>query len=205
MNKQKKQQNFQSDNFFEAFRDLGNQAVKTGRDAAAGIAGDMARQVLPGSGIGSMSGELKPNQPLSFEQEFQRREEEARRKEFAHLEYARRQEMLVFSRKQEEIKTQIEAIQEELKKLVGEAVGLAQEVEMAVEQSIVDPGVYHLNFFDKLRQTLILLRKKVADSHTWMHTVNSRSKQRSFFWAQVGQSGTKFMLSQERYMSTQAG
>lgn len=204
MNKPKKQQNYQSDSFFEAFRELGSQTARAGRKAAASIAGDMVRQVTPGLNQ-PMSGELRPNQPFSLEDEIRRREQAAVREERSRLQQIHRKEELIFSRKQEEIKREIEAIQEELKKLIGEATGLAQEMEIALEQNVVEPGVYHLNFFDKLRQLLILLRKKVADSHTWMHTVNSRSEHRSFFWGQVGKSGTKFMLSQERYMSTQAG
>jgi hypothetical protein len=206
MNKPKKQQTYQSDSFFEALRELGDQTAKSGKDAAAGIASDMVHQVTPG-GLHSqpVSGELRPNQAILIEEEIRRREEDARRKERTHFEYVRRQEKLVYSKKQEEVKLQIQAIQEELKTLIGEASGLAHEVEVAVEQAVVEPGIYHFNFFDKLRQLLILLRKKIADSKTWMHAVNTRAKQRSFYWAQVGKSGTKFLLSQERYMSTQAG
>lgn len=206
MNKPKKQQNYQSDNFFEAFRDLGNQTAKTGIDAMQGLADDMWQQLQPGKGpTQPISGELRPNRSSSLEEELLRREEEARRSERAHFEHVRRQEQMVFSRKEQELKAQIAAIQDELKKLIGEAGGLVQEVELAVEQTIVEPGVYHLNFFDRLRQLIILLRKKVADSKTWMHTVNAKAQRRSYFWGQVGKSGTKFLLSQERYMSTQAG
>jgi len=206
MNKPKTQQTYQSDNFFEAFRELGNQTAKTGSGLFADTAADMLSQLTGGSPIHQpLSGELRPNQSLDIEAEIRLREVESIQQERLHLQHLRRQEQLVYSKKQEEIKLQIKAIQDELKKLVGEAAGLAQEVEVAVEQVVVEPGIYHLNFFDKLRQTLLLLRKKIADSRTWMHTVNLRAKQRSFFWAQVGQSGTKFMLSQERYMSTQAG
>lgn len=206
MNKKKQKQAYQSDSFFEALRELGNQTAKSSKDAVSGIGSDMVRQVTPGGLTRQpISGEIRPNESFSIEEEIIRRVEERRRQERAHFEYVRRQEKLVFSRKQEEIKAQITAIQEELKKLIGEAAGLAQEVEVAVEQAVVEPGVYHLNFFYKLRQLLILLRKKIADSKTWMHQVNTRSKRRSFYWAQVKKSGTKFLLSQERYMSTQAG
>lgn len=187
MTNQKTKQNYLSDNFFEAIRDLGTKSSKKPASKKP------------------LSGEIQPNQFQDFEAQLLERERQTRAKERTHFEYVKRQERLVFSRKQEEIKAQIEAIQEELKKLIEEAGGLAQEVEVAVEQVVVNPGVYHLNFFDKLRQLMILLRKKVADSKTWMHATNSRAKSRSFFWGQVGKSGTKFLLSQERYMSTQAG
>ena len=206
MNKPKAQQPYQSDNFFEAFRELGNQTVRTGRDGIADTAMDMVSQIATGTVRHQpLSGELRPNQPIDIEEEILRREEEAVQKERLHFQHVRRQEELVYSRKEEEIKLEMKAVQDELKKLIGEASGLSQEVEIAVEQVVVEPGKYHFNFFHKLRQTLVLLRKKIADSQTWMHSVNSRAQARSFFWSQVGKSGTKYMLSQERYMSTQAG
>lgn len=204
----KKQQNYKSDTFFEAFRDLGELGQQTARtlknDLLKGTVADAWNDMLHGESS-RKSGELRPYQPLEFPDELSRHELEARNRERHQLIQLRRKEQLVYSRKREEIERQIKAIQEELKKILGETSELAQEFEVAVEQVIVEPGVYHLNFFDKLRQLLILLRKKISDSKTWMHTTNVRSKQRSFYWGQVVQSGTKFLLSQERYMSTQAG
>jgi len=206
MNKPKTQQTYRSDNFFEAFRELGNQTAKTGGNLISDTAADIVTQLSGGiPKHKQFSGELRPNQFLDIETEIRRRNEESIQKERLHFQHLRRQEQLVYSRKQEEIRLQIKAIQEELKKVIVEAAGLAKEIEVAAIQEVVDPGVYHLNFFDKLREMLVLLRKKIADSRTWMHTVNVRAKQRSFFWAQVGASGTKFMLSHERYMATQAG
>lgn len=202
--KTKQNQNYRSDNFLEAFRELGKQTANTAKDAVTGVASDVANQ-LSGKSPNQPSGEFNQNQSFNFEQQLLNREKESLKKARIHHEQIRRQEKLVFSRKEEQIKAQISAIQEELKKLIKEAVGLAQEVEVAVEQSIVNPGIYHLTFFDKLRQLLILLRKKVHDSRTWMHQVNARSASRKGYWGKVKQSGTKFMLSQERYMSTQAG
>lgn len=206
MNKGKKPTPYQSDTFFEAFRELGRQTSKSGVDALSDIGSDVVSQVLPGAQPrGSISGELRPNEAVSLEAELRRREAEAVRSERAHLQKVRRQEQLVFSRKERELRRQIEAIQEELRKIISEASDFASEMEVAVEQTVVEPGVYHLNFFERLRQLIVLLRRKIVDSRTWMHTVNQRASKRSYFWAQVGRSGTKFLLSQERYMSTQAG
>ena len=147
MNKPKTQTNYQSDNFFEAFRELGNQTVRNGADAVTDAASDVISQISTFAQRQPVSGELRPGQSLDIETEIRRREEDAIRSERMHFQHLRRQEQLVYSRKQEEIKLQINAIQEELKKLIGEAAGLAAEVEVAVEQMVVNPGVYHINFF----------------------------------------------------------
>jgi uncharacterized phage-associated protein len=92
-----------------------------------------------------------------------------------------------------------------LKNLAVATKDLVQEVEKATKIEPVDPGLYHLNFFEKLKQTIITLRKKIEDSANWLALFNQRSKKKNYYWSQVRKSGTKFMLSQERYMATQAG
>jgi hypothetical protein len=117
----------------------------------------------------------------------------------------RRQEQLVFSRKEQETQLQIKSILEELKKLVDSTQNLTKEVEIAAKQVPVEPGVYHLSFFEKLRQAIVLFKKRIEESATWLAAFNQKAKRRNYYWAQVRKSGTKFMLSGERYMSTSAG
>ncbi len=117
----------------------------------------------------------------------------------------RRQEFLVFSQKEETRRKEIITLQEELQKLVEEIQDVSQEVDTAVSQQLVNPGIYHANFFDKLRQLIKLLRQRVHDSRTWLATFNQRAQAKLGYWGQVQTSGTKFMLSQERYMVTQTG
>lgn len=118
----------------------------------------------------------------------------------------RPQENLIFSQKEKEVTRQIEAILAELAKLaktVNET--LTSEIKNVVSTPVVTPGVYHLNFFEKIKQTLILLRKKVEHAATWAAEGNRRSKKMGYYRAQVQKSGTKFMLSQERTTATQTG
>ena len=82
---------------------------------------------------------------------------------------------------------------------------LSGEVKKATLQAVVEPGTYHETFFDRIRKLIELARKKLAESETWMQIFNNRSQKRSHYWGQVKKSGTKYMLSQERYMATQVG
>jgi len=151
-------------------------------------------------------GELKPNQTISLEEKNKiiRKERLFRQiqKEFWDL---KGQEKVLFNQKERKTKLQIEALQEELKKLAASTKNLTKEVEVAAIQVPVEPGVYHLNFFEKLKQLLVSLKKKIDESATWLAALNQRTEKRNYYWAQVRKSGTKFMLSQERYMSTQLG
>lgn len=192
-----------TNNFLEALRDLGNGIVDSAvDDVAKGVPREAYSQVMGKK----KSGELKPNQTLDLKEIAQAVPQEKPtfdfQREFLSI---RRQEKLVWTRAEQETKLQIAAVLEELKKLASSTKLLAKEVEVAAKQVPVEPGVYHLNFFEKLRKTIILLRKKIDESATWLSAVNHRAKRRNYYWAQVKKSGTKFLLSQERYMATQAG
>lgn len=181
-----------SDNFLEVLRELGEGTIDTAVDQITGR---------------KRSGELKPEETIELEH-FAR--EAVEREKFAQefeqeILGLRRQEKLVYTKEQQEIKLQVKAIQDELKKLAQSTQGLAKEVEIAAKQAPVEPGVYHLTFFERLRQIIVQFRQRIDDSRTWLAAFNQRAKRRNYYWAQVRKSGTKFMLSAERYMSTQAG
>lgn len=189
-----------SDSFLEALRDLGGGVADSlVHDVAGGIAQEGVNQLT-----GQSKGELKPNQPVNLEElkKTQEKQTFSIQQEYLNI---RQQEKLVFSQTEQEIKLQIKVVLEELKKLSRSTENLAKEVKVASEQAPVDPGIYHLSFFEKLRQTLILLKKQIDESATWLAAFNQKTKRRNYYWAQVRKSGTKFMLSQERYMATQAG
>ncbi|MBN1263366.1 MAG: hypothetical protein JW991_03330 [Candidatus Pacebacteria bacterium] len=117
----------------------------------------------------------------------------------------RSQERSVHRQQEQEAQLQIEGIRGELLKLAQTTEELAKEVKIAAIQAPVAPGVYHLNFLDRLRAFIIFMRKNIAESRHWLAMCNQRSKKKSHYWQQVKKSGSKFMLSQERYMATQAG
>lgn len=181
-----------SDNFLEILRELGEGAIDTTVDQVTGR---------------KRSGELKPKETIELEQ-FARETVEKERfaREFEQeILGLRRQEKLVYTKEQQEIKLQVKAIQEELKKLASSTQGLAKEVEIAAKQVPVEPGTYHLTFFEKLRQAIVEFRQKIEDSRTWLTAFNQRGKRRSYYWFHYKKSGTKFSLSPERYMATSAG
>lgn len=192
-----------SDSFLEALRDLGGGVVDSVvHDVVGGTAEEAFDQIT-----GKKSGELKPNQSLRIDE--LARAEEIREKKAWDFQQdfldIRKQEKLIWTRKERETQMQIAAILEELKKLAQATENLAKEVEVAAAEAPVDPGVYHLSFFERLRETIILFKKKIEESATWLAAINQKCKKRNYYWAQVRKSGTKFLLSQERYMSTQAG
>lgn len=206
--KRNKKRPISSDNFLEALRDLGSDVIdSTIHDVVEGTAESAVDQIR-GRKPEKASGTLSPNETIDLGKITSREEEtrERLRRQFTQ-EHAdlRRQEKLLFTRQEQEVKLQIKAIQEELKKLAESTQGLAEEVKVATMQASVEPGVYHLTFLERLKQAIQFFRKGIEDSKTWLALANQRAKKRSYYWAQVRKSGTKFMLSSERYMATSAG
>lgn len=205
--KPKKTASSKPTNFIEALKDFKGGFKKQTKDATFGVAGSAVDQ-LTGFGKPPMqpeSGDLTPDRPFNFAEFLKSRETQIKQQERLKYERRRQEEHLVFSRKQEETKLQIKALQEEIKKLADSTQGLSVEVKKAAFQAVVDPGTYHVSFFERLRKIIQFVRKQIVDSRSWLETMNNRSKKRSYYWCHVKKSGTKFMLSQERYMATQVG
>lgn len=205
-NSSKRRKTTKVDGFLEAFKSIGGSlsgSVK--EDVLRGTAQSAADQVFNRRAPLAKSGTLTPDQKLDFEKIIDQEKRETREVIRGFYERSRREEKLVFSRKEEAIKIQIKALREEIKQLIKTTDGVTQEVEKVALEEVVTPGTYHLNFFEKIRSLLSLARKRIEESRTWLSLWKSRAKRRNYYWAQVRKSGTKYMLSQERYMSTQMG
>lgn len=208
--KKKQQKGRRGDGFFEALGDIGR---SVGKSIKTDLVGNTAKNIHDQL-INAAASEAPPEQnseDFDFakwikakENEIsQKSEQEGREKERA-FQHARQPEKLVFSLADEKVKKEIQAVRQELKLLVETIGNVEQQIEKAIIQEVVNPGVYHLNFFDKLKTWLQFVRKSIQGGELWMEMWSSRT-QKSAYWKGVKGSGTKFMLSQERYMATQAG
>jgi hypothetical protein len=81
---------------------------------------------------------------------------------------------------------------------------LNTEVKKAITDVPVDAGVYHINFFERLRSMSVLLRQSVDDSRSWLSLSTSRKKQKGY-WGKYKKHGTQFGLSADRTPATQTG
>lgn len=206
-NSTKRRKITQADGFLEAFKSIGGSlgdSVK--EDVVKGTAQSAVDQIFNRRpSVMQKVGTLTPDQKLDFGKIVEEEKRKTGEIVKGFYERTRSREKLVFSRREEEIKIQIKALREEIKKLIKATEGVAQETEKVAMEEIVSPGVYHLNFFEKIRKLLSLARKRIEESQTWLSLWKSRAKRRNYYWAQVRKSGTKYMLSQERYMATQMG
>lgn len=194
-----KPKRLRNDGLIEALRDLGGGTTRSlSDDFLAGVPKDIFNQT-------GLKPQARSDNPSANEMTYFEEREDFLRGRLRQTEIIRHEEKLVFTAKERETKAQVAALVEEAKKLAGAVQNLEKEVTVAAFQAPIEPGVYHLNFFQKLISFLRTLTQKIEDATHWAATFNTKSKKRSYYWGQVQKSGTKFMLSQERYMATQAG
>ena len=76
--------------------------------------------------------------------------------------------------------------------------------EVTVEQRIVNPGKYHLNFFDWVLTTIRSARMRVEDSKHWAGMFGGKNSKKNY-WSLYKKHGTSFGLSGERTPANQTG
>ncbi len=107
-----------------------------------------------------------------------------------------------------ETNSKIQEILIELKKLVATTQELqTQFKDVAVTQTVVNPGKYHESFFEWLLSIVKSARKKVEDSGAWLSAMQSKNSKKSYYWRNADEKvgGTSFQLSSERVVATQVG
>jgi hypothetical protein len=104
-----------------------------------------------------------------------------------------------------QIDAKLEQIMVELEKLIEESSELETKFQIiAVEQKPVEPGSYHLNFFEWMIGTIQAARQQIEDSSAWLSALQSKKGKKSY-WAMFKKHGTSFGMSNERMVATQSG
>ena len=185
---------YTNDSILEALRDLSGGVGKTvTKDVAGKVASD-ALASLFGSPI--QQGEMHQNESIDFPVERQPRPA-MRRPEI------RPAEKVIFH-EDAQIKQQLDAVRAELSALSKSIQMLSTENHKAVNETPVNPGVYHVNFYEKLRAVLQMLREQIDDSRSWL-TMHQSRKKKMGYWGMFKKHGTTFGLSNERSLATSAG
>jgi len=193
----KKQNHYKNDNVLEALGSVPTSVGKNTVSEFSKIGGDIVASLIGGM---PASGELRPNQPIEFGDTKPERQEvvQPARVE-AHTQPRPNMDAI-----EAETKRQLDAIRAELKALIVSLKNLHNEVATAVNQEVVNPGVYHLNFYEQLRTFIKVLREQVEDSRTWLASFSTRKKKMGY-WGMYKKHGTTFGLSNERSLATAAG
>ena len=184
------------DNVLETVKSLGGSVSKTAKDSATQIATDALQDIINGRSPQRHPSEkhyVQENMPMEPRERIQPR--------------VSNRELIqpLIQKDIVETKQKLEAIRQELQALSKSIRGLQQEIQTAVMEMPVEPGVYHLNFFEQLKTLLKGIRERVDDSRVWLSAWNANAKKKRGYWGMYKKHGTSFGLSNERTLATQAG
>lgn len=134
------------------------------------------------------------------------KQKEIEKMRIAQFQQSRQKEWeTVYSAREKQIQKQIEQLREELQKLAKEIVRYDQNIKQAIQTEIVNPGTYHLSFFEHIRQIIALLKKNVSEASNWLAVFNKRSKSKGTFWNKAKTGGSAYMFSSEHVISRSIG
>jgi hypothetical protein len=184
-----------NNNILESLRSIPTEIGQVAKDLPQDFLNDALSAVF-GKPVTNQSGEMQPGQPVEFAAE------NSPRNQFLKPENISQAPL---SREEAGLKEKIKAVRLELMALASSIKALSTEIEKTISETPVNPGIYHSNFFDRLKSMLKLLREQVDDSRTWLMLQTKRKKQKIGYWGLYKKHGTSFGLSNERTLATQAG
>ena len=153
------------------------------------------------SGEIEQGGDLRMNEVLSGQRERMAFE----RKRIAFERRLIREERVSVEKKTNELKIQLRVLQREIVTLVSKTEGLAEETQITAMQISVEPGVYHLVFFEKLFEFIKSYNEKIEKASVWLHGANKRASKKNMWAQRYKKHGAKYLLSGEHYVSRSAG
>lgn len=202
--KQKSQKSIRHTNVLESLGGTTSQSLK--EDLIKKVPGDFMEQLF-GPGIQrTFSGEITAGETLEIGDVFSGQHEKNQKleKQLALERKLRQEEEIRTQRKGNELRMQLKALMEEVVVLAQATEELGEETKIAVMQAPVEPGIYHIIFFEKLLEFIKSFRKKISQASTWLHATNKRAAKKNY-WTRYKKHGGKFLLSAEHYLSRSAG
>jgi hypothetical protein len=194
-------------NVIESLKDIGGDFTGQGSDLLKNTSEDFLRELM---GMARQevrrSGEMVPGQSLEMSKVLSGKEEE-NTKLRAQISLERNlssDEKRLSQEKMQELKVQLQAITLEIGKLAASTGNLATQTEIAMVEVPVNPGVYHVIFFEKVLEFLQSFRKKIDEASVWLEGSNKRAEKKNY-WSMYKKKGSSFLLSPDHYLSRSAG
>ncbi len=194
-------------NVLESLKDVGGSTAKSlKKDVLQGASQEFLNQLFARKYGKVRSGEISPGETLEFDEVLSGQHEETLKlkKQIALERKLREEEKVRIEKKSNELRLQLNAIIQEVSLLSQTTQELTQETQIAAMQAPIEPGIYHVIFFEKLLEFIKSFRKKIEESKIWLHASNNRAQKKNY-WARYKKHGGKFLLAADHYVSRSAG
>lgn len=194
-------------NVIESLKDIGGDFTEQGSDLLKSTSEDFFKELL---GMEKpqikRSGEMKAGESVEMSAVISGQAEE-NKKLRAQISLERNlssDERRLSQEKMQELRIQLQAITVEIGKLAASTGNLATQTEIAMIEVPVNPGIYHVIFFEKVLEFLMSFRKKIDQASVWLGSTNKRADKKNY-WSMYKKKGSSFLLSPDHYLSRSAG
>ncbi len=194
-------------NVLESLKDLGSGTSVQTKDFLKNTSEDFFRELLGLSKQGiKKSGELSVGETLQVSDVLNGREEENKkiRSQISHERHLSGEEQRISQEKTSELRIELQAIMQEIQKVAESTENLAEATEASMISAPVEPGIYHVHFFENILEFLRSFRKRIDLAATWLQSSNKRAEKKNY-WSMYKKKGSSFLLSPDHYLSRSAG
>lgn len=206
--KTKNQKGGNQPNPLEALKDLGKSTSSEMKKEAGKLSQDFLDQLLGvKKSAKNYSGEIMAGESIEMNDVMTGKQEEIikQKRQFEFIANLEVQDKQRIEKRTNELRVQMQAIQEEILVISKQTQNLAEEVKIASMQVVVDPGEYHIMFFEKLLEFIKSFRKKIDSAQVWLHSVNKRASKKNMWGQNYKKKGSSYLLSSEHYLQRSAG
>lgn len=194
-------------NVLEALKDIGTSSGKSVQeDLLQPGSEEFFKQLFGAPEPKKYSGDIQPGETIAIEEVFAGKQEQIS-KQKGQIALERRlveEEKILVEKKTGELRLQLHALTQEVYELAKSTQGLAEEVKVAAMQAPLEPGEYHLVFFEKLLDFIKGFRKKIENAALWLNASNKRAERKNY-WTMYKKKGSSFLLAPDHYLQRSAG
>ena len=205
--KKKAQQLRTKQNVLESLKDLGIGAGSQTGDFLKNTSEDFFKELM-GLSVQKVkrSGEISPGQSLQMNEVMSGKEEENKhlRAQISLERQLSADEKRVSQDKTNELKVQLQALMQEVQKVAASTQNLAEVTQVTMMTAPIEPGVYHITFFQNVLEFLQSFRKKIDYTAAWLQSSNKRAEKKNY-WSMYKKKGSSFLLSPDHYLQRSAG
>jgi hypothetical protein len=205
--KKKSQQLRTKQNVLESLKDLGIGAGSQTGDFLKNTSEDFFKELM-GFSVPKVkrSGEISAGESLQMNEVLSGKEEENKhlRAQVSLERQLSSDEHRVSETKRNELKLELQAIMQEVQKVAASTENLAEVTQVAIMTAPVEPGIYHITFFQNVLEFLQSFRKKIDLAVTWLQSSNKRAEKKNY-WNMYKKKGSSFLLSPDHYLQRSAG
>jgi len=205
--KKKTQQLRTKQNVLESLKDLGIGAGSQTGDFLKSTSEDFFKELM-GISVPKVkrSGEITAGQSLQMNEVMSGKEEENKRLR-AQISLERQlssDEHRVSESKRNELKVELQALMQEVQKVAASTEKLAEVTQVTMMTAPIEPGIYHITFFQNVLEFLQSFRKRIDYAAAWLQSSNKRAEKKNY-WNMYKKKGSSFLLSPDHYLQRSAG